>query len=123
MKLIRDEAETPALEAEVAGNRIVTSMVGSIELRRALLRQPAESGAVNRWGALARRLRVINVSPAASEQAGTVPPPFLRTLDAIHLATALVLKPELDAFVVYDRRLAAAAAALGLPVSSPGAAA
>lgn len=123
MKLIRDEAETPALEEAVADSRIVTSLVGSIELRRALLRQPAESAAIDRWGALARRLRVINVSPAAGEQAGTVPPPLLRTLDAIHLATALVLKPELDAFVVYDRRLAAAAAALGLPVSSPGAAA
>jgi len=46
----------------------------------------------------------------------------LKTLDAIHLATALSL-PELDKIVVCDRRLAAAAAAHGLRVYAPGAAA
>ena len=123
VKLIRDEAETEALEAEIGDERIATSLVGSIELRRALEREPQEGTAAARWAYLHERLDVIAVTRATGEQAGTVPPPLLRTLDAIHLATALVLKPELDAFVVYDRRLAAAAAALGLPVSSPGAAA
>jgi hypothetical protein len=43
----------------------------------------------------------------------------VRTLDAIHLATALELGDELTAFVCYDDRLSAAAAALGLPVVTP----
>lgn len=45
----------------------------------------------------------------------------LRTLDAIHLATADVLGDDLVAFVTYDRQLAAAARSIGLPVASPGA--
>jgi uncharacterized protein len=48
----------------------------------------------------------------------------LRSLDAIHLATAHLLTSEstetLDAFVAYDRRLLLAAAAVGMPVVSPG---
>lgn len=123
VKLIRDEAETEALEAEIGDDRISTSLVGRIELRRALGRQPKGGNSAARWAYVDERLDVIAVTNATGEQAGTVPPPLLRTLDAIHLATALVLKPELDAFVVYDRRLAEAATALGLPVSSPGAAA
>nr|MDT0661349.1 hypothetical protein [Micromonospora sp. DSM 115978] len=57
--------------------------------------------------------------------AGAYPDSALRSLDAIHLATAQVLvsQPgaELVAFVTYDRRLLDAAKGLGLPVASPGA--
>jgi predicted nucleic acid-binding protein len=48
--------------------------------------------------------------------------PGIRSLDAIHLATAdAVLADDLTAFVTYDRRLLAAAEALSLPTASPGA--
>jgi predicted nucleic acid-binding protein len=43
----------------------------------------------------------------------------LRSLDAIHLATARVLVPELDGLVTYDERLRKAATDAGLPVISP----
>jgi hypothetical protein len=43
----------------------------------------------------------------------------VRTLDAVHLASAL--RVEADELVAYDRRLLAAAAANGLEVTSPGA--
>ncbi|MFI5926859.1 hypothetical protein ACIA3K_12830 [Micromonospora sp. NPDC051543] len=50
--------------------------------------------------------------------------PMLRSLDAIHLATAQVLTNEsgtaLVAFVTYDRRLLECAKEAGLPVASPG---
>ena len=55
----------------------------------------------------------------AALAAALEPPHKLRTLDAIHLATALALRSELDAFVTYDDRLAEAARALGLPVVRP----
>lgn len=55
-------------------------------------------------------------------RAARLAPAQLKTLDAIHLATALSL-PELDKIVICDRRLAAAAAAHGLRVYAPGAAA
>jgi predicted nucleic acid-binding protein len=46
-------------------------------------------------------------------------PASVRSLDAIHLATALHLGPRLTAFVTYDRRLADAVAAAGLPIAMP----
>ncbi|WP_217636109.1 hypothetical protein [Geodermatophilus siccatus] len=46
-------------------------------------------------------------------------PPSLRGLDAVHLATALILGSALDAFVVHDERLAQAATDAGLPVVAP----
>jgi predicted nucleic acid-binding protein len=44
---------------------------------------------------------------------------MLRTLDAVHLATAGSVAEELTAFVTYDKRLAEAAKAHGLPVEAP----
>jgi predicted nucleic acid-binding protein len=43
----------------------------------------------------------------------------MRTLDAIHLATALRSAADLDSFVTYDDRQAKAAVAAGLAVRSP----
>lgn len=45
----------------------------------------------------------------------------LKSLDAIHLTSALRLRRELVAFVAYDKRLLAAAEQAGLPVAAPGA--
>jgi hypothetical protein len=53
------------------------------------------------------------------ETAADLGPPSLRSLDALHLATALSLGSALDAFVVYDERLARAATEAGLPVVAP----
>ena len=52
-------------------------------------------------------------------RAAALNPATLRTLDAIHLATALELRDELTAFVCYDDRLSAAARDLGMPVVAP----
>jgi predicted nucleic acid-binding protein len=80
-----------------------------------------------RAGALARRVLggvvLIDMDAALLDEAASVEPPGLRSLDAIHLATATLLGDELAAFLVYDTRLAAAARGAGLPVASPGAAA
>ena len=53
------------------------------------------------------------IAPAA------IAPSAVRTLDAIHVATALALGGTLDAFVTYDERLAVAAREAGLPVVAP----
>src|SRR5919206_598636 len=57
--------------------------------------------------------------PDLLEVAADLAPPSLRSLDAVHLATALNLGSALDAFVVYDERLAQAATDAGLPVVTP----
>lgn len=53
--------------------------------------------------------------------AGALTPPALRSLDAVHLASALSVRDRLDGFVAYDARLVEAARAHGLPVLTPGA--
>jgi predicted nucleic acid-binding protein len=53
------------------------------------------------------------------EVAANLDPDILRTLDAIHLASALSLGDSLDEVVTYDKRMAEAAKYLGLAVASP----
>jgi len=65
------------------------------------------------------RLDLIAVSTRILTEAAAVEQPFLRTLDAIHLAAAVSLRASLSAFVTYDKRLAAVAQEVGLPVQSP----
>lgn len=52
--------------------------------------------------------------------AAKVQPAHLRTLDAIHLATAMDLSSELDSFITYNIKLAEAAVLAGLRVEQPG---
>jgi predicted nucleic acid-binding protein len=59
------------------------------------------------------------VSTRMLTEAGAIEQPFLRTLDAIHLAAAASLRTSLAAFVTYDKKLAAAAQEAGLPALSP----
>jgi len=62
---------------------------------------------------------LVEISAQVRALAQTVTPPAVRTLDAIHLASALPLSDQLTSFVTYDRRLADAAIAAGLTVDSP----
>jgi hypothetical protein len=66
----------------------------------------------------------VTVSPSVIARAASYPAPDLRSLDAIHLATAeqvvSVTHEALEASVAYDERLVAAARQAGLPVVAPG---
>ena len=64
-------------------------------------------------------LVLTEVGTAIFEQAGRLEPPALRTLDALHLASALDLGDDLDGMVTYDDRLASAAQLHGIPVIAP----
>jgi hypothetical protein len=59
------------------------------------------------------------MSPRVRVLAQTVRPVTIRSLDAIHLGTALALRPNLTSFVAYDKRLLEAATAAELPTDSP----
>jgi predicted nucleic acid-binding protein len=67
-----------------------------------------------------RRISAIALDLTTVAAAGSIGPPALRTLDAIHLASAAALGDDLEAVVTYDRRLADAVRALGMPDLSPG---
>ncbi|MGH9114763.1 MAG: hypothetical protein ACRDWW_02940 [Acidimicrobiales bacterium] len=57
---------------------------------------------------------------AVQDLACDVGAPVLRTLDALHLASAVLLRDALTAFVAYDDRLVSVAQAAGLPATTPG---
>jgi len=65
------------------------------------------------------RLYLAPLTVPLLDTAGRLDPPLLRTLDAVHLATALSLTARLGTVVTYDRRMTEAAQHLGLPVASP----
>jgi len=123
VKLIRVEQESAALVGwlnERSTQPLVASALVEIELPRALRRsQPEVLGLA---AAVLSRLHRIEINAAVRATAAAYVEPTLRTLDAIHLATAEFLiasgKP-LTAFVTYDKRLADAATRVGLTVTSP----
>ena len=117
-KLLIVEADSTAMERwYVEIERAVTSRVGVVETRRALARRavPPPSVLVDRTLA---SVAVVELDLAIADRAAAIGPARLRTLDAIHLATALEIGP-IDAFVTYDDRLAEAARGIGLPVVRP----
>jgi len=67
-----------------------------------------------------RRIARVALTAEVLDNSATLPPQALGPAHAIHLASALALKPDLTAFVAYDERLLAAAEAAGLAVASPG---
>ena len=122
VRLIRPEPESDALadwldtRAEIPW---VTSTLVEIELPRALRRtDPALLPDVP--GVIARTARY-EIDELVRTTAAAYPDPNLRSLDAIHLATArAVFGRSITAFVSYDERLLGAAAELGLPTERPG---
>ena len=120
VKLIRGERETPALQGfltEHPGTPVVSSALLVVETRRAVLREAP--GELARADLLLTRIDQVDITNAVLEAASRLPDPTLRSLDAIHLATALQLGRDLEALVTYDCRLAAAAGRQRLPVLTP----
>ena len=114
-KLVVAESESGALRARVQGERLVSSRIAFVEVSKAVARANPDADA----GPVLARLAFVELDAELARIAGAAGGPGLRALDAIHLASASRLVPELDAFVTYDDRLAAAARALGLPVVRP----
>ena len=121
MKLIVREAESRALVGAIPeGADVVTSVVSIAEITRAL--RVAGLGAETEVDDLAHILdgvALVDTDVAIARVAAGIGSESLRPLDAIHLATAIAVAP--DVMLVYDRRLAAAARAAGLAVAAPGA--
>ncbi|CAN5879754.1 type II toxin-antitoxin system VapC family toxin [soil metagenome] len=121
MKLVRPEEETAALGEWLRGRPdrpVVSSELGRVEVLRAARRVggqvPAEARAV------VADLDLIPLDRAVQDLACDIADPPLRTLDALHLASAVLLRDELTAFIAYDHRLTAAAKTAGLLVVTPG---
>jgi hypothetical protein len=123
-KLFVAEKETSDLRKWLADRPepplLVSSALLGVELVRLLgLVSPTMVGAAESF--LAADVDIVEITPPMLGEAASVPPPRLRTLDAIHLATALDLCEYLDVMLTYDKLLVKAARAVGLAVASPGA--
>ena len=75
--------------------------------------------AVSRLPAVLDQIDLIDLDPRIRILARAVQPVTVRSLDAIHLGTALYSRPGLTSFVTYDTRLLDAARIAGLQVDSP----
>ncbi len=121
LKLVRAEAETDALREWLASHRqqpAVTSEVGRVEVLRAARRVGPQVQAEARL--VVGDLDLVPLDRAVQDLAADIGTPGLRTLDALHLASAVLLIEHLTAFVAYDHRLADAARSEGLAVVAPG---
>lgn len=122
MKLIRREPESDALADWLdarATSTLVTSVLAEVELARALRR--TEPGLVSGVAVLLEHIARYEIDELVRSTAAGYISLDLRSLDAIHLATAhVVFGGQLASFVTYDKRLLGSAERLGLPVANPG---
>lgn len=116
-KLLVNEAESSALAgwADQADIDLVASHLLETELRRFAVRHGLPQADVS---AILARVDLYDLPPSVYREAGLLPGPALRSLDALHLAAAIRL--DIDAVVSYDVRLAGSADELGLQVLAPG---
>ena len=118
VKLVVPEPESPALREFLASwPERVSSVVARIEVERVGRRIGRE--AVRRARKVLSRIALVELDEEVVRGATTVEPVGLRTLDAIHLATARSLGRDLGAFCAYDFRMAEAAAHSGIEVLAP----
>lgn len=119
MKLIVAETESQALRADVIRRPgLITSRLGVVETQRAIRRtKPAPLAEMR---AVLESVDVIELSPELMTRAAGLPPVELRTLDAIHLATLLMLGSTALDVVTYDDRLLSAVRQHGFAAHQPG---
>lgn len=118
VKLAVAEPESKALRRFLSRRQpLVSSALARTEVARALL--PSGSEAVSRGEEVLRRIQLVRVNDRVLRTAGRMEPPELRSLDAIHLASARELGAAVRQIVTYDERLADAAAAAGWSVAAP----
>lgn len=117
VKLVVPEPGSRALEARIRGHDLVSSAVAAVEVPRAVARRSSPSSRTS--GQVLSAVTLVALDDAVLRSAAAASPAELGTLDALHLSTAALVAGDLDAFITYDRQLAAAASAAGFQVEAP----
>jgi predicted nucleic acid-binding protein len=118
VKLAVREPDSAVLRRYLRRRRpLITSALARTEVTRALL--PLGPEAVRRGHDVLARVDQVRVNDRVLDAAGAILPVELRSLDAIHLATAQQLGADLARVVTYDERMTAAAKQLGVTVARP----
>ncbi len=119
VKLVVVEPESAALSTFVGEwEYMITSRISAVEVARAAGRE-ATPKIVERAVGLLDAIAFVELSPDIAALAGKLDPPTLRSLDAIHVASALSVGTDGGPFVTYDVRLRDAAIRAGLDVQAP----
>ena len=118
VKLVASEPETPALSAFLTDRQPLTcSALARTEVNRAVL--PLGERFAKQASQVLARIELIRITNEVLSNAGRLEPKSLRSLDAIHLATAALLGGTLSGLITYDRRMTEAAESLGWDVHAP----
>ena len=118
VKLAVREPQSDALRKYLRRRRtVISSALARTEVMRALL--PGGEPALAAGRRVLDRVDLVRVNDRVLNWAGTLLPLELRSLDAIHLATAKRLGADLGDIVTYDEKMAVAARSIGCRVSSP----
>lgn len=118
VKLAVAEPESKVLRRFLSRRQpLVTSALARTEVARALM--PSGREAVSRGEEVLRRLQLVRINDRVLREAGRIEPSELRSLDAIHLASARQLGSSVKQIVTYDERMAEAASASGWSVVAP----
>jgi predicted nucleic acid-binding protein len=120
LKLAVREAETSALEADLAErDGLLVSRLGVIECRRATARA-SKGRLLQTLEQVLDAVYLLEITAAILDRAAELRPTVMRTLDAIHVATALSVNDRDLDVITYDDRMADAARENGLRVVQPG---
>jgi uncharacterized protein len=117
VKLAVRERESDALSTAVAARPLASSVLLEVESVLAVRRRQPDDEATVR--AMLQGVELLDIDAYVRRVAADLSDPHLRSLDAIHLATAVSLGDHCGTFFTYDDRLIAAARAHGLAVSVP----
>jgi predicted nucleic acid-binding protein len=118
VKLVAVERQSEQLEDFVGERRIISSQIATTELIRAIARRHA--GLMEAAEDLVADMSLLAVDEELTTAAAWILPWSVRSLDALHLASAQSLGAALEAMVTYDKRMAEAGRTVGLRVMSPG---
>lgn len=119
VKLVLPEPETAALVAALDPEaRLVACEILEVEVLHAARRASGEDAMATARTQL-EGLRLLPIDDRIRKRAGELEPITLRTLDALHIATALDLGELLESIYTYDARMAMAATQVGLRVCAP----
>jgi len=121
LKLLFEERESAALDEWIsarAGTPVVSSELAKVEVIGACRRLSTD--VLPEAAALLAELDLIPLAGGVLNAAANVGETSLRSLGAIHLASALSIREDLSAFIAYDLRLVDSASAASLKTVQPG---
>lgn len=120
VKLMVREDETSALEVDLVDrDGLVTSSLAMVECRRAAGRA-RNRRVLQRVSEVLDAVYLLDLTAPILEAAAGLRPAPVRSLDAIHIATALSVGDADLEVITYDERMAEAVRANGLHVAQPG---